>query len=60
VSIAREMHQSSQSGAIVTIICDGGLRYTDNYYNTSWLAQSGLNSDESHKRIEKLWFGTTS
>jgi cysteine synthase A len=59
VSIAREMHQSGQSGAIVTIICDGGLRYTDNYYNTSWLAQSGLNSDESQKRIQRLWFGTT-
>jgi cysteine synthase A len=59
VSIAREMHQSGQSGAIVTIICDGGLRYTDNYYNAPWLAQAGLNSDESHNRIKGLWFGAT-
>lgn len=57
--IAREMYQSGQSGAIVTIICDGGQRYIDNYYNTSWLEKSGLNSDGSLKRIESLWYGTT-
>ena len=59
VSISREMSRSGQSGAIVSIICDGGTRYTDNYYNTSWLEQSGLDTDESRKHIERLWFGKT-
>ncbi len=55
LSIASAMHQSGQSGAIVSIICDGGMRYADNYYSTSWLEKSGLQYQESLKRIETFW-----
>ena len=55
LSIVKEMHQSGQSGAIVSIICDAGLRYADNYYNASWLEKSGLQYQDPLKRIENFW-----
>lgn len=59
LSIAKQMQQSSQSGAIVSIICDSGLRYADNYYNKSWLEKSGLQYEDSLKSIESLWLGSS-
>lgn len=55
LSIASAMHQSGQPGAIVSIICDGGQRYTDNYYNPSWIKQTGLQDQGSLQRIETFW-----
>lgn len=55
LSIASQMHQSGQSGAIVSIICDGGLRYADNYYNQAWLEKSGLQYQLSLSRLDKFW-----
>ncbi len=40
--IAAEMIKSGQSGALVSIICDSGARYSDTYYNADWIAAQGL------------------
>jgi cysteine synthase len=36
------MIRSNQSGSIVTLLCDGGERYADKYYNPDWLISQGL------------------
>jgi cysteine synthase A len=40
--IADQMIRSNQSGSIVTLLCDGGERYADKYYNPDWLNSQGL------------------
>ncbi len=40
--LMKEMRQAGQSGSIVTMICDGGERYLDTYYNDEWLESSQI------------------
>ena len=40
--LAQEMAATGQDGSIVTILCDSGLRYTDTYYDDSWLDHAGI------------------
>ncbi|BBF80064.1 cysteine synthase B [Asticcacaulis excentricus] len=37
VRLMQEMAQKGETGSIVTILCDGGERYADTYYNDAWL-----------------------
>ncbi|MBA0124623.1 PLP-dependent cysteine synthase family protein [Haloechinothrix sp. YIM 98757] len=39
--IAR-MVQRGETGSVVTLVCDGGERYTHTYYDDSWVAAQGL------------------
>ncbi|HKS44119.1 MAG TPA: PLP-dependent cysteine synthase family protein [Amycolatopsis sp.] len=39
--IAR-MLAEGQAGSVVTLLCDGGERYANTYYNDEWLAEQGL------------------
>ncbi|MBI3267422.1 MAG: PLP-dependent cysteine synthase family protein [Planctomycetes bacterium] len=39
---AREMAAAGEEGSIVTILCDGGERYSCSYYNDRWLAERGI------------------
>ena len=36
--VAKAMMDAGQEGAIVTLMCDGGERYLDTYYNPDWVA----------------------
>ncbi|NGM88647.1 PLP-dependent cysteine synthase family protein [Parapusillimonas sp. SGNA-6] len=40
--LAREMHEAGEEGSIVTVLCDGGERYSQTYYNDRWLEGQGL------------------
>ncbi len=40
--IIAEMAARGESGSVVTMLCDGGERYLDTYYNHEWLAQRGF------------------
>ncbi|HUG59307.1 MAG TPA: PLP-dependent cysteine synthase family protein [Candidimonas sp.] len=40
--LAREMHEAGQEGSIVTVLCDGGERYLQTYYNDAWLAERNI------------------
>jgi len=40
--IADQMIRSNHSGSIVTLLCDGGERYADKYYNPDWLNSQGI------------------
>lgn len=39
--IAR-MIAAGETGSVVTLLCDGGERYANTYYNDEWLAEQGL------------------
>ncbi|GLY63724.1 PLP-dependent cysteine synthase family protein [Amycolatopsis taiwanensis] len=39
--IAR-MIAAGETGSVVTLLCDGGERYANTYYNDEWLAQHGM------------------
>jgi cysteine synthase A len=37
-----EMRENNESGSVVTLLCDGGERYSHTYYDDAWLATRGL------------------
>ncbi|WP_210435494.1 PLP-dependent cysteine synthase family protein [Saccharopolyspora sp. ASAGF58] len=37
-----EMIRQGRSGSIVTLLCDGGERYSHTYYDDEWVAERGL------------------
>lgn len=39
---ANQMREAGEAGSLVTLICDGGDRYADTYYNDAWLADAGI------------------
>ncbi|MBN0987415.1 PLP-dependent cysteine synthase family protein [Amphritea pacifica] len=40
LTLAAEMHQRGEQGSLVTLICDGGERYLDSYYDPLWVAET--------------------
>jgi cysteine synthase A len=40
--LAAEMLSRGEKGSIVTLICDGGDRYSSTYYSDAWVAEQGL------------------
>ena len=38
---AQQMKAAGESGSIVAILCDGGERYADTYYDDAWLKAQG-------------------
>ena len=39
LSVAASMLETGRTGSIVTLMCDGGERYLDTYYNPDWVAE---------------------
>ncbi|MFT4289157.1 PLP-dependent cysteine synthase family protein [Nocardioides sp.] len=37
-----QMRAAGESGSIVTLLCDGGDRYTTTYYSDAWVADQGI------------------
>lgn len=42
VRLMQEMAQKGETGSIVTILCDGGERYADTYYDDAWLSARAI------------------
>ena len=40
--IIAELNAAGESGSVVSMLCDGGERYLDSYYNDEWLTQKGF------------------
>ena len=43
--IVAQMRQSRTRGSVVTLLCDGGERYANTYYDDTWVAAQGLHLD---------------
>ncbi|SBT17961.1 Cysteine synthase B [Marinomonas gallaica] len=39
LQVAKAMQANHEAGSIVTLMCDGGERYQDTYYNPEWVAR---------------------
>ncbi|CAH0525292.1 PLP-dependent cysteine synthase family protein [Vibrio hippocampi] len=59
--LACEMQQKGERGSVVTLLCDGGERYLDTYYNDDWIKDNigdiqswlhRLEAFESHGLLE--------
>jgi cysteine synthase len=42
IRLMADMREAGKAGSVVTLICDGGERYLDTYYNADWIAREGL------------------
>jgi cysteine synthase A len=42
VQLIAEMRRDGRKGSVVTLLCDGGERYQQTYYNDDWLAEQRL------------------
>ncbi|RZF65419.1 PLP-dependent cysteine synthase family protein [Sphingomonas populi] len=50
--LAEEMASAQQSGAIVTILCDGGERYGCTYYDDDWLSARSVSWQEHEQDVQ--------
>jgi cysteine synthase A len=41
-TVVAEMLAAGRSGSVVTILCDGGERYADTYFDDDWVAGEGI------------------
>ncbi|TNF86336.1 MAG: PLP-dependent cysteine synthase family protein [Gammaproteobacteria bacterium] len=49
--IIAEMAAAGQTGSVVSMLCDGGERYLDTYYNAEWLAERGFDLDPYRRQL---------
>jgi cysteine synthase len=49
--VAQAMRARGETGAIVTILCDGGERYAHSYYNADWYAAEGIDIEAADRII---------
>ncbi|WP_199902298.1 PLP-dependent cysteine synthase family protein [Azospirillum sp. B506] len=50
--VAAQMIKENKTGALVTIICDSGDRYSGSYYNPDWLQEKKLDIAPWRQKIE--------
>ncbi|MFC4785574.1 PLP-dependent cysteine synthase family protein [Nocardioides sp. MAHUQ-72] len=54
LELAVRMRDAGQAGSIVTLICDGGDRYSGTYWDDAWVADQGWDLDPHLARLERL------
>ena len=52
--IISELNSRNQEASLVSMICDGGERYQDTYYNDDWLQQKGFDLAPYQKQLEEF------
>ena len=55
LTLAQEMVDAGQSGSIVTLLCDGGERYSCTYYQDDWLAGRGIDPVKVSELSKRLF-----
>jgi len=54
LKLVAEMRDAGQAGSVVTLLCDGGERYTRTYYDDAWLAAQGIDIAPYLRTLEKF------
>jgi cysteine synthase A len=54
LQLMAELKASGERGPVVTLICDGGERYSGTCYNASWIAAEGLDVASQQARLETI------
>ncbi|UKV12902.1 PLP-dependent cysteine synthase family protein [Thalassospiraceae bacterium SW-3-3] len=52
LSLISQMKKAGETGSVVTLLCDGGDRYRDTYYNPDWIARQGIDLSPWHAALE--------
>ncbi|MBF6365119.1 PLP-dependent cysteine synthase family protein [Nocardia puris] len=52
--LVAEMLARGRTGSVVTLICDGGDRYADSYFDDDWVAAQGMELDEHTAVLEEF------
>ncbi|HET9858578.1 MAG TPA: PLP-dependent cysteine synthase family protein [Nocardioidaceae bacterium] len=52
--LVAQMRSEGESGSVVTLLCDGGERYTHTYYDDTWLAAQGIDIAPYLRTLEKF------
>jgi cysteine synthase len=52
--IVAELRAANRAGSVVTLLCDGGDRYTNTYYDDGWLAAQGLDLAPDKETVERF------
>jgi len=52
--LVAEMVRDGRTGSIVTLLCDGGERYANTYYDDDWVAAQGLDLAGPREVLEKF------
>lgn len=55
--IADSMQQDGMTGSIVSVICDGGERYGQTYYDETWLKENGFDLGAEMEAIDGFLAG---
>jgi cysteine synthase A len=46
------MLERGETGSVVTLLCDGGERYANTYYNDAWIAGQGLDLGHAYSTVQ--------
>ncbi len=60
LAVAQRMRAAGEHGSIVTILCDGGERYSHSYYNPEWYAACGVDIAAADATLEAILQGFAS
>jgi cysteine synthase A len=52
--IVAEMRVAGKSGSVVTLLCDGGERYANTYYDDAWVRTQDLDLTEHRKTVDEF------
>jgi cysteine synthase A len=52
--LIEEMAQQRLAGSVVTLLCDGGERYAQTYYDDQWLAGCGIDWRPAAERVARM------
>ena len=50
-----DMHKKGQSGSVVSLLCDGGERYQNTYYNEKWLTDNGYDLTKYCNKLDSFF-----
>ncbi len=53
--LVASMRASGVPGSVVTLLCDGGERYTATYYDDAWLASQGIDIAPYTRTLEEFY-----
>ncbi|WP_026425805.1 PLP-dependent cysteine synthase family protein [Actinokineospora inagensis] len=52
--IVAELKAAGTTGSVVTLLCDGGERYSHTYYDDEWLAAQGIDTTPYHAVLDEF------
>ena len=53
--LVASMREAGEAGSVVTLLCDGGERYTSTYYDDGWLAAQGIDIAPYAGTLERFY-----